>query len=77
LIEVTDLLQTCLESLEILELPSHLGNLFAAQTDVANPSSGIRNRQHRHRMPLTSFTLRASLTVTDDPLQERSAQDVA
>ena len=27
-------------------------------------------------MPLSSFTLEASLTVTDDPVQKRAAQDV-
>jgi hypothetical protein len=76
LVEFANLLQTRLESLVILQLPLYLGDLFAPQTDVSEPTSGISNRQHRDRMPLSALTLEAPLAVTDDPLQQRAAQNV-
>jgi hypothetical protein len=76
LVEFANLFQACLESLVIFQLPLYLRDLFATQTDVSDPPSGIRHGQYRHRMPLPSFTLGAPLTVTDDPLQQRTAQDV-
>jgi len=76
LVEFANLFQACLESLVIFQLPLHLRNLFAAQTDVPDPSSGIRHGQYRYGMPLPPFTLGAPLTVTDDPLQQRTPQDV-
>src|SRR5262245_18682554 len=76
LIEFRDLFKARFESVEIFHLPSNGGDLFGAQTDVADLSSRISDRQHRHRMPLASCTLRAALAMADDPLQERTAQDV-
>src|SRR6266700_6709012 len=68
LVEFADLLQSCLESLVVIQLTAHQRNLFGTQADMPNPPSGIRHCQHRYRMSFPSFTFWAPLAMPNHPL---------
>jgi hypothetical protein len=77
LVQFADFFDGCFEPLIILQGSLHLSNLLSAQTDVADAAAGITDSENRDRVSLTALALGAALTMSDDPFEQRAAQDIA
>src|SRR5712671_2667339 len=78
MIEFTDGLDCLLEVLIIAQPAPHLVNPFAAQTELPGASTRIGDRQNRERVAFAARAFCASAgMITDGPLQQRAAQNLA
>jgi hypothetical protein len=76
MIELTNLLDRLLQFLIVAQPTANLGNPFATDADLARASASITDRNYRDRMALTTLAFRTATLVTDNPLQQRAAQEL-
>jgi hypothetical protein len=77
LIDLAYLLNGRFELLIFGQTAPHLGNLFFADASLADARRWITDSENRYWMAFPAITLGAAGPVTDCPLEERAAKDVA
>jgi hypothetical protein len=77
LIDLADLLNRRFELLIFGQTALHISNLFFAETNLTNAPAGITDSENRNGMSFPTITLGAAGAVTDDPLEERAANDIS
>ena len=75
-IELADRLDRLLQFLVIVEPATNLGNAFAAQAELANPSASLAHGEHMHLVPFTARALGAATLMSNHPLKQRAAQQL-
>jgi len=76
MVELADRLESALQLLVVAQPALHLGDLFAAQAELARAPAGIAHRQNRDRVPSPTRAFRAAAGMANHALKKRPAQDL-
>jgi len=76
MVQLADGFQLLLELVVVIQPAAHLGDLFAAEAELARASAGIADGEDRQRMAFAAGTLGATAGVADGTLQEGAAEEL-